>query len=309
MEFKQITLEDKELLDQYLKETSYRGCEYSFMNLMLWGEHYGTEYAIVDNALVFRSGHERKGFYYPVAKNKEDILKALDNLRDYCKETGKTFRLFNVTEKTKEYIEQECPKKYCFQLERANADYIYNQEDLATLKGKKFHGKRNFINRIKDRDWVFEMITSKNMDECIAMNEKWIKQNHVSEDQDKQVEQEVLKKAFENYEALGLVGGLIRLEGEVVAFSIGEPLTEDTIDVHFEKAYSDIDGAYPLINREFAANVAKDFKYINREEDMGVEGLRKAKLSYRPVILLEKYYMTENCDEVEKYDEDEHGEW
>lgn len=306
MNFKSIEIKDKKLIESYLENSTYRGCEYSFMNLALWGKFFGTEYTIVDDIIVFRSGEEdKKVYYYPVSDDNKKSMEVLQKLIETVKKEGEVFRIHSVSPKTKAFIEAECPKKYCFVLDRDSADYIYNREDLMTLKGKKYHGKRNHINRFLNngKEWNFEFINKDNMAECIAMNQEWFKQNKGKDDTvdpDMLKEQEVLRQAFENFEELGLVGGLIRLEGKVVAFTMGEPLTEDTFVVHFEKAFSDVEGAYPLINREFVTNACEGYQFINREEDMGVEGLRKAKLSYYPEILLEKYYMTEDCSEVEE---------
>ena len=121
------------------------------------------------------------------------------------------------------------------------------------------------------------------------MNAKWCAVNGCSEDASKQKEVCAVRKAFHHYDVLGLVGGILRVDGEIVGYTLGEPLNSDTFVVHIEKAFSEVRGAYPTINNQFVSHCASNFTYINREEDMGLEGLRKAKLSYQPEILLTKY--------------------
>ena len=171
-------------------------------------------------------------------------------------------------------------------------DYIYETENLTNLSGKKFHGKRNHIARfMDDDDWEYETLSSENVQECIDMNNNWIQKKYDEDawSQEVQDEYDVVKNALIDYKRLGLVGGVLRKYGEVVAFELGEPLCDDTFVVHFEKAYADVQGAYPMINKQFVQHECQDYKYVNREEDDGEEGLRKAKLSYHPDILLEKY--------------------
>ena len=143
---------------------------------------------------------------------------------------------------------------------------------------------------------MFEPLTDANIPECIAMDNAWFAQrdSEMEAEEKKQLgyENDAVHDALRNFDALGLIGGLIRAGGQVVAFSLGDRLGTDTFDVHFEKAFGDIQGAYAVINREMARYVRQtypDVVYLNREDDVGIEGLRKAKLSYYPDILLEKY--------------------
>lgn len=117
---------------------------------------------------------------------------------------------------------------------------------------------------------------------------KWRNQNGCEEDEEKHAEICVTLNALRLYKELELVGGVLRVDGEIVAFTLGEPLSEDIFVVHIEKAFADVQGAYPMINQQFVEYECSSYKYINREEDTGSEGLRKAKLSYRPIFLVEK---------------------
>ena len=199
-----------------------------------------------------------------------------------------------VTQEQFERLEQLYPGKFQIEYNRDYADYIYLSEKLRTLSGKKLHSKRNHLNKFKSEheNWQFEYITETNSQECIEMAKKWGTLNGGEEDEDKQNELCVTINAIKNMDRLGLKGGLIRLDGEVIAFSLGEELCEDTFVVHIEKAYPHIQGAYPIINQQFVEHIAADYEFINREEDTGAEGLRKAKLSYYPAFLQEKGLVT-----------------
>ena len=165
---------------------------------------------------------------------------------------------------------------------------------MAYLKGKKYHGKRNHITNFKKNNpnWSFEVLNRDNIQECIALHTEWIK-NH-EDDADYSFEFEAVLTAFENYEELGFLGGLIRVDGKVIAYTMGERHSDRLFVTHFEKAPAEIQGAYPIINQEFTKNCLMEYEYVNREEDLGIEGLRKAKQSYYPEIRLEKCVATYN---------------
>ncbi len=173
---------------------------------------------------------------------------------------------------------------------------MYEADKLISLAGKKLHGKRNHINRFKEAnpDWLYEPITTENVEDCFQMALKWREEMQCEYDVEKRDEMCVTLNALRLMEELELQGGLLRSEpgGEVIAFTIGEPLNPDTFVVHIEKAFAEIQGAYPMINQQFAEHAAAEYRYVNREEDTGAEGLRKAKLSYRPVFLVEKGIVT-----------------
>lgn len=284
--WKDITLEDKETFEQFYKYKTSRGCELSFSNNYLWVAHYGTKWSVVEECLVFYNPH-RDSVSIPIGKNP---YKALDVLMNYYEENHKTFALHLVTKEQFEDLEAHYPGKFTIEYVRDVADYIYEAESLGTLAGKKLHAKRNHINRFVENypEWTYEEITDENLEECFAMARKWREQNKCDEDKEKSAEICVTLNALKMRKEIGLTGGLIRTREGVVAFSLGAPLTEDTFVVHIEKAFADIQGAYPIINKEFVLHAAKGYRYINREEDLGEEGLRKAKMSYNPAILLEK---------------------
>lgn len=193
-------------------------------------------------------------------------------------------------------LEEWYPGRFQIEYDRDSADYVYESEKLATLSGKKLHGKRNHINKFKslfeDR-WSYESMTKDNLEECFQMALKWRTENDCEDDDEKRGEMCVALNSLRLFEELHLTGGVLRIDGKVVAFTIGEPICEDTYVVHIEKAYADVQGAYTMINQQFVEHECMNYKYVNREDDTGAEGLRKAKLSYRPVFMVEKGDVTE----------------
>lgn len=291
-EWKEITEKEEDLFKQFYRKEQSRSCEHSFANNLLWAPFYKTKYCIIDESLVFQSGREEMTVSFPIGKT--NIGQVVDKLMAYFREKGQPFCMHMVTPEQFERLERIYPGKFQITYERDAADYVYESEKLITLAGKKLHGKRNHINNfIKTYpDYQYERITKENKDECLEMAQEWRKQNGCDDDPEKSAEFCVTLRALRELERLDLTGGLIRAGGKVVAFSIGEELCEDTFVVHIEKAYADIQGAYPVINQQFVLHEASQYRYINREEDTGAEGLRKAKLSYYPAFLQEKGIVT-----------------
>lgn len=287
--FKKIQMEDQEVIQSFFNKHPSRSCEKSFGSVYLWSRHYKVTYGVIENTLVFCSNKEQESFSYPIGE-KEHIKAAIDLLLDYTKEKGIPFLLYNVTEEQWEELNLWYPDKFVIEYDRDVADYVYESEKLATLAGKKLHSKRNHINRFKadNENWSYESMTEDNLEECFQMALRWRTENECEGDCGKVAEMCVTLNSLRLFKELGYKGGILRANGEIVAFTIGEAVTEDTFVVHIEKAYADIQGAYPMINQQFVANECMDYKYINREDDTGAEGLRKAKLSYRPVFLIEK---------------------
>ncbi|MFP3155176.1 phosphatidylglycerol lysyltransferase domain-containing protein [Lachnospiraceae bacterium ZAX-1] len=289
LQFRNITLEDRELIDKYLAQKKYRGCESVFPNIYLWNRAYPTQFAIVLNTLVFKSENNGLSITFP-AGNEQEVQAALPVMLDYFKERDKPFRMHFVQKPEFELLSQWYPNRFSIDYDRDAADYVYETELLTTLAGRKLHGKRNHANKFKElyTDWNYESITKQNVEECFQMGLKWREINGCETDPEKRDEMCVTLNALRLMEELKLAGGVLRVNGQVEAFTIGEPLDEETFVVHIEKAVSDIPGIYQMINQQFIAHEAQGFRYVNREEDTGSEGIRKAKLSYRPAFLVEK---------------------
>ncbi|MDO4554058.1 MAG: phosphatidylglycerol lysyltransferase domain-containing protein [Lachnospiraceae bacterium] len=290
MRFKKITMGDKEEIESIFSQVESRDCDRSFASAWLWKDHYNVDYTVEEGMLIFRSVSEHgTSFSFPVGNG--DKKAALRLIREYCREEGIPFKLHSLSKEDEEFLNREYPGVFCIEFSRDDADYVYLAEKLQTLSGKKYHGKRNHINKfMESHQWSYESIDDSNREECLEMLEEWKIQNCLEEDREKHDEICVSRNSLLYMEELGLKGGALRAEGKIIAFSVGEQLTKDTFVVHIEKAFSEIQGAYPMINQQFVIHEAKDCTYINREDDCGEEGLRKAKLSYRPVMMVEKGY-------------------
>ena len=296
IEFKRAELEDKEVINHYFAHHTSRSCERTFANVYLWSRQYPVTWAVVEDALVFKSQDEdHLSFAYPAGEPKA-VKRALDVMIEYAKERNFPFSMYNVTPDNFAQLESFYPGRFQIEYMRDDADYVYESEKLVSLSGKKLHAKRNHINKFKklyeDR-WSYERMSKDNLEDCFQMQFRWRTENHCDDDPEKRSELCVAQNALRLFEELELTGGVLRIDGEVVAFTIGEPICADTFVVHFEKAFAEVEGAYTMINQQFVQHECMDYQYINREEDTGAEGLRKAKLSYRPVFMVEKGTVTE----------------
>lgn len=290
IEFKSPELSDRSWIEPILRESGFRGNEYAFATMYMWGKPYHIQVARYgDFLLVKTKGEGRHSYLYPAGTG--DIGEVVKLLIADSKEQGAKFEMYGLTAETKAILEEALPDTFDFTTDRDFSDYVYNVEDLAELRGKKYHGKRNHIAKFEKNfpEWQYEDITKENIEDCFAMNTKWCELNGCMKDPGLKKEYCAVKAGFENFFELGLIGGLIRNENGVVAYTMGERIGKDTLLVHFEKAFYDVQGSYPIINREFVRHHASDLLYVNREDDTGDEGLRKAKLSYHPAFLLEKY--------------------
>lgn len=290
IDFSKLTLADKPWVERCLERGEERGCEYSFANLYLWGRQRA---AFLDGFLVLFSQFSRRSVYpFPVGQG--DIKPVLDAIIHDAATRDIPCRITGMTEGECRLLDSLYPGKFRIHCDRNDFDYVYDIHDLADLKGRKFQKKRNHLNRFHQThpDCRTEPLNEGNLDRVRLMAYRWY-EDHQRENPntDYHMERTALFKALDRYEALGMEG-LVLLEGEqVMAFTLGSFLRQDTMDVHFEKACAEVDGAYAAINNAFAKYLREKYPqllYLNREDDMGLEGLRKAKLSYNPHHLVEK---------------------
>lgn len=278
-----------------------KGCEYSFTNLCIWGRQKA---AFVYGFLVLFSQFDRRAVYpFPVGHG--DIFPVLEAIIHDARARGIPCCITGLNEENRAALEHYYPGKFRFQCDRNSFDYVYNIDDLADLKGRKYQKKRNHINRFRMLfpNWRVEPISKGNLDAVKEMAAEWFRLREASDPMGSYVLEKVaLARAFNHYQELQL-DGLVLFDGDrVLAFTMGSPLSHDTMDIHFEKAREDADGAYPAINQAFAQYLREKYphiRYLDREEDMGLEGLRKAKLSYCPDHLTEKCWarLWEESDE------------
>ena len=287
--FHNVTLQDKEWIKEIFRKRKRLACEYSFGNIfsytakfpILVSEAYG---CFISKCII---GDEIM-YCFPLGDG--DRKAALDFIIEDAEAEGKKWLLFAVNEENKDFILEEYDDRFEVYLDRDGMDYVYNSEDLINLRGKKYQPKRNHISFFeKTYDWTYESMNSENVFDCVHMSENWLYQSAHEDKTDLEGELKIIRKVAENFDDLDYKGGIIRIDGEVVAYAMGEELTEDSFCVHFEKAYPGIRGAYPIINREFVKNELSSYAYIDREDDLGSENLRKAKLSYYPAFLIEEY--------------------
>lgn len=288
--FHAITLKDKDWMLAKLREDARQACEYTFTNNFIWSEVYKVEVGSIYGCGVVRYWENEKFVYsFPFGNgDKKEIIRLLQKM---CTANGQKLCLYPLIEADRLNLMAWFGGEFLIEAKRDGFDYIYTVEKLSSLKGRKLHGKRNHIARfMDDGDWSYEPLTAANKAECGRMAELWITSREDKWNSEMEQEMRVMEKALLYYEELGLVGGVLRKKSEIVAFEIGERLTTDTMVVHFEKAFPDLQGAYPMINQQFVLHACQGYTYVNREEDVGDMGLRRAKLSYYPDILLTKYY-------------------
>lgn len=303
MQLKEIQIDDMAVFEKHFAHKAYRISETSFMNLYAWSEYYRIYYAELSDRLClffedpFEKGKRRLSLLFPMGAG--PLLDALRASMDFFKELGQPFVMKGLTQEMIDELEAVMPGKFEYRPTPDNSDYVYLVEDLVTLRGKKYHAKRNFINTFKRTyDYAYHELTAEWREPCIEMLEKWLlakKESGVLSEEEEALlalEAEVTKKLLGQMEGVRLKGGVITVEGKVAAFTIGEQIAPDTCLIHIEKGDTDIRGIYPMINQAFLEHTFSQLRYVNREEDAGIPGLRQAKESYHPVMMLDRFCAT-----------------
>lgn len=293
LKISEISLEDKDNFDKYFKIADLQVSELNFANFFMWRDYYKIRFSIVNDFLCIISVIEDKEpfCFFPVGdySRSEDLKCSILTLKDYFFEMGWSFRLKRVSAKQISIL-NNLGLEFAATEDRDNFDYIYLISSLSTLAGKKLDGKRNHINKFKKLyNFEYEEISDKNISDCRSILEKWCIQRNYSESSSLIAERKANFDLLDNYNFLGMKGALIKVNGVPEAFTVGERLNSNTVVVHIEKANANIQGLYPLINQQFLANQWTHLEYVNREQDLGLEGLRKAKLSYNPAGFVEKF--------------------
>lgn len=290
--FKDIELKDKELITSYTLNSPRRNCDLSFSNLCSWRFLYNTQFAILDGFLLLKFwANDELIYMMPVGDG--DLKKILNTLIEDANQEDEPLCLLGLSEEACSELEELMPGKFQFTTDRDYADYLYLRTDLATLSGKKFQSKRNHVNKFKRTyNYEYTAITPDRIQECIDLEAEWCKANDCDQHEGTGNERRALLYALHNFDELGLTGGILHVDGKIAAFTFGMPINQETFGIHVEKANTQIDGAYAMINYEFSNHLPEQYIYVNREEDLGIEGLRKAKLSYQPTIVLAKYMAT-----------------
>lgn len=283
MFFEKITKENIVKIGDFLKNNTY-SCEFTPANLLLWSNMFNTEFSMLGDLLCLRYEEANGPIFALLGAVTADSVKYVI---DYCLENNIVPKI-SLNEEQIAVIGDLGQNYDVFESEKS-AEYIYSSEALATLSGKKYHSKRNHIAAFsKQYDWTFEELTPENSHEILSISDNWITDNNKTNEASINTDREGIEMLINNFAAFRARGGIVRVDGKAVAFCLGTPISDTVFDVNFEKALPEYKGAYAVINREFAAYLS-DFEFINREDDLGLAGLRKAKLSYRPIKILKKY--------------------
>lgn len=287
MDFKPIQLSDKELFDGYFNNNPYNNAEKNFSNLFIWRHTYEYEYAIINKCLCIkgklRNSHETFcHFPYGQCNNTETIIL----LKKAFEKEGKKLIIKPVLEPMKKFLEEKMPNEFEIIEDRDSFDYIYKSEKLIDLAGSKLRNKRRWVKKFQNKyNYSYESIDEHNIVDC-----KNFVINNIKESKNYNKDELIaMTEMFDNMFELGITGCAVKVDGEIVAVSTGEQLSDDTVVIHCERGNKDYSGVYNYINQEFVKSEWADFEYINREEDLGIEGLRSSKLTYYPDNLLSKY--------------------
>ena len=288
--FEKISISQKDWVNAYLLRMTKQCCEYSFVNLYLWGRKRVAE---LDGFLLLQAQYDRKSVYlYPVGEG--DLKKVLDAIIHDAGVRGIPCCLIALTEADCRQVEEMYPGKFQIYCDRDSYDYLYAIEDLAELRGRKFQNKRNHLNRFEQEHPQAQIVPldGQLLEAAQVLAHQWYEERMAADpERDYHLEQIALQRAFAHYWELDMEGVALMEEGKLLAFAMGSRLDQNTFDIHFEKALGGSDANYAAINRGFARYLREKYpelQWLNREDDMGIEGLRRAKLSYNPDHMVEK---------------------
>lgn len=291
-DFKPIKIEDKPIFDKYYKKYPPVHSDYVFTTLVSWMDYARFCYTIYDNNLIVASKINNKIQIKPPIGDKNKNI--FDEVLKLAKQQESEYPFGVIDKNTKNWLENNYPNLELIPT-RDYFDYVYNSTDLAELAGSNYSKIRNRLNKFKkNNEYSVESITEDNMKDIREFLKRWCLWKDCDKDPLLENEKKAILYSMENFFDLKLSGLSMIVNGDIEAISVFEKMSNDTAIVHYEKGSPDYDGIYKAINQETAKILQKDFKYINRESDMGVSGLRKAKLSYKPVFMIEVYTAIKN---------------
>ena len=288
--------EDEDWINSCIAVSGTMASDASFANIYLLRNKYSTKISRYRDFIIrkYSGKGARCGYTFPLGKG--DVAKAFAEIEKDAKECGERLQFAFVTEEQKEVLENAMPARFCYSSDAGDSDYIYLRSELASLSGKAFHKKKNHFSKFVRTypDYKYYEIGACNIYDAQKVADAWYYEHLHDEDASQLAEYKAIKEALENFEELGLIGGIIYVNDSPCAMTIASKINENTVDVHFEKAVGEyaLNGGYAAINKLFSEKL-DGVTWLNREEDIGIEGLRKAKLSYRPKIMLKKYSAVE----------------
>lgn len=298
LEFREISIEDKVIFDRYFAQSKPQASEYNFTNIFMWSNYYGFTFTEIDNWLCILGKPEisEPFLFAPIGVgNIESFNRVVEFLKEYFMSINACVKFIRVSENEKLMFKSLGNNSIEILQDPNNSDYIYNSEDLIKLSGKRYDGKRNHIHKFKrEYDFSYKKIDSSNLHQCHEVMEKWFSGRDGEQENSYYFEMLANEKLLKNYEKLNCVGAIVEVDNVAEGFTVGELLNDDTAVIHIEKANGKIHGLYTFLNQQFCENQWSTVKYINREQDLGVEGLKKAKLSYHPAKMVDKYIVKFN---------------
>ena len=295
IDFRDLTKDDKPVVDKFYRSGYYENSHFNFTNLYMWRKPFQIRTAVEDDVLFLTCLGEDGALtaLQPIGPM-ERMDDAVARLMEHFGEEGRTLRFSGVERSFAEVLENYGRADFDIWPDRDNFDYVYSSESLMKLAGRKYHSKKNHLNAFRKMYPQAEYlpITEEIITLCKLELNSWYKLRSQEEPDDPFIghERAAIIEVLNNFQDFGLKGGAIRLDNRIVAFTFGEQLNADTAVIHVEKADPEVRGAYPAINQGFVEHEWSHLAYINREEDMGIDGLRKAKESYKPVKMIEKFW-------------------
>lgn len=289
MEFRSPTIDDAQWAVPLLETDNFMGSEFAFSNVYIWQDVVDMKISKFEDFVLVRADYGGDCIHYQYPCGKGDIKPAIDAILKVAETGDRPPAITSIPHNRKDLVEELYPGIFDFSNPRGNSDYVYLSSDLANLEGSKFRKKRNHISNFERSypNWEFKEITEDKIVDIMEFTQRWQQQNK-NDTEGINDESLAIKRALDNYSPLNLKGGYLTVDDEIVAYSYGRPMGDEFI-THVEKGLYDINGAYAFINREMARTFGKDYTYINREDDVDEPGLRKAKLSYRPEFLVDKW--------------------
>lgn len=291
LSFQPMEIDKIPIYKQYYDYTNALGCEFNFVSGYLWSKEYLLRVAFYDDTIIkayFRDDNRIWGYCLPSGKN---VKGAVDAAIQDAHDRGQEPMFGYLSKGERDKLEELFPGRFVFERAGDMQDYIYRTDDLAQLEGKRFHAKRNHISRFY-RDYpnaAFAPLTDDNLSDARQVMEQWCAENDI--DPATHGEYAVLNEALRCREKLEMRGAVLYADEKPVAMTLGNEISSVCFDVMFEKALRGYNGSYAVINNEFAKTLTA-YQYLNREEDLGIEGLRKSKLSYYPAIIYERFEAT-----------------
>lgn len=292
LELKDFSFENKKEVDLFLSRKNSKNSEFTFTNLFMWRKSYDMKYAVINNMFCIFPKHKNgpRSATFPIGEG--DIKPVIEEILKYFEEINETPLIRLYDDEAVKKLFSAYPDKFVLTEDVSGFDYVYKVSDLINLSGKKYHSKKNHVNRFMSMyNWEYSRMTPADCGECKRLYEEWYN-NKSFEIEGLSEEKEAVFELLNNWENLDITGGCIRVDGKIVAFSFGEKLRNNMVVIHLEHADTEYRGSFAAMNKLFLENEWSGFEFVNREEDMGLPGLRTAKESYRPCEMVKKYVVT-----------------